>query len=415
MLHERSLAGWVTTPRTHVRRRRLAEHRMRCILTVNFSPWSRYSGGGQRSTHNLARALARRGHDVTVVYTKPPWERVQLPAALPYAVRWASLPALRSRSGAWLRPASTLFVAREVKRLLSPGCVVHGNGEEAALVPGLRGSTRFGFVMTPRYPELPRPFKTGAARSSRLLRTALAITHGKYVLLGRALAGADRICPTSAFASELVARAYPFDPASVRVIPNGISDEFLQPTAARPSTGTEPFAIYFGRLAREKGVHVLLDAIARAGSLPIRFVLAGRGPELERLRARARDLQHVRFETWLDARELAALVQRASFAVLPSLEESFGNTMAEAMALGVPVIATTAGSIPELIEHEATGLLVPPGDAPALAAAIARLASDASLRGRLGAAARTRAGALSWDAVAARFEDVYAEAIRVKI
>ena len=56
---------------------------MRCLLTVNFSPWSRYSGGGQRSTHNLARALAQRGHDVSVVYTKPPWEQVQLPAALP--------------------------------------------------------------------------------------------------------------------------------------------------------------------------------------------------------------------------------------------------------------------------------------------------------------------------------------------
>src|SRR5262245_15559702 len=109
---------------------------MRCILTVNFSPWSRYSGGGQRSTHNLACALAQRGHDVSVVYTKPPWEAVQLPAALPYQPLWAALPAFRSRSGALLRPLTSLSVARQVERLARHGAelVVHGNGEEAALI-----------------------------------------------------------------------------------------------------------------------------------------------------------------------------------------------------------------------------------------------------------------------------------------
>lgn len=395
---------------------------MRCILTVNFSPWSRYSGGGQRSTHNLARALARRGHAVQVVYTKPPWEQVPLPDALPYEVVWATLPALRSRSSALLRSTTPWFVARAVDRLLRRGgaAVVHGNGEEAAYVPELRANPQhrqFGFVVTPRYPALPAAFENGEARRSAAVRALLSVTHTKYVLLGRALAGADFVCPTSRFAAALVQRAYALDPQKLRVIPNGISDEFLKSKLAREAHDAPvqvPFAIYFGRLAREKGVHTLLDALASAGPEPETFVFAGRGPELERLRQRARTLglaHRVRFMTWLDAKALADLVRKASFAVLPSLEESFGNTMAEAMALAVPVISTTAGSIPELIENNRTGVLVPPGSAPALSIAIRSLAHDAPRRRELGLAAQAKVRTeFSWDAVAARFEGVYTAA-----
>jgi glycosyltransferase involved in cell wall biosynthesis len=131
---------------------------------------------------------------------------------------------------------------------------------------------------------------------------------------------------------------------------------------------------------------------------------------LASLQARVRQLQlerRVHFVTWLDAPQLAALVRRASFAVLPSLEESFGNTMAEALALGVPVISTTAGSIPEVVEHGRTGLLVPVGDAVALGGAIRALSGDAELRRKLGEAGRVEVrGRLGWDATAAAFERV---------
>lgn len=357
-----------------------------------------------------------------VVYTKPPWEQVPLPDALPYEVIWAALPAIRSRSSALLRPTTPWFVAGRIERLLRRGgpAVVHGNGEEAALIGELRqkkSSPKFGFVMTPRYPALPAVFERGVVQRSAAVRALASLTHTKYVLLGRALAGADFVCPTSRFASELVQRAYALDGQQLRVIPNGVSDEFLKaaPRDGGDGVGQVPFAIYFGRLAREKGVHVLLDALANAGPEPETFVFAGRGPELERLRARARTLglaHRVRFMTWLDAKALADLVRKASFAVLPSLEESFGNTMAEAMALAVPVISTTAGSIPELIENNKTGVLVQPGSAAALSIAIRSLANDAARRRDLGLAAQAKVRAeYSWDAVAARFESVYGAAI----
>jgi glycosyltransferase involved in cell wall biosynthesis len=399
--------------------------RMRCVLTVNYSPWSRYSGGGQRSTHNLARALSARGHQVCVVYTKPPWERLQLPAALPYEVAWATLPALRTSAHVWLRPASAFFVAQQVHRVLggASAAIVHGNGEEAALVPELRRryhAGRFGFVMTPRYPWLPNAPREADAQQPWLRRTLPRALQFKFRLLGAALQGADRVCPTSRFAANLVERAYGLSAGAQCVIPNGVSDEFLrapQPDARawqapwEDGAATANFAVYFGRIAREKGVHAILDALRGSFAEPAHFVFAGRGPELAALQARVRQLKlesRVHFVTWLDAAQLAALVRRASFAVLPSFEESFGNTMAEAMALAVPVISTTAGSIPELIEHGRTGLLVPPGDSAALGTAMRALANDAAQRRRLGEAGRAYVHEhLRWDVTAAAFERVY--------
>jgi glycosyltransferase involved in cell wall biosynthesis len=406
---------------------------MRCVLTTNYSPWSRYSGGGQRSTHNLARALAGRGHSVCVVYTKAPWERVPLPAALPYEVVWATLPALRASSRNWLRPLTAWFVAQQVQRALgdAAAAVVHGNGEEAALIPELRRrepARHFGFVMTPRYPWLPNAPRQAGSQVSWLRRTLPRAVQFKFRLLGAALLGADRVCPTSRFAANLVERAYGLPADAQCVIPNGVSDEFLREPAADeawrapwqdpdPSAAApESFAVYFGRIAREKGVNAILDALVVAGAAPAHFVFAGRGPELASLQARVRQLQlerRVHFVTWLDAPQLAALVRHASFAVLPSLEESFGNTMAEALALGVPVISTNAGSIPEIVEHGRTGLLVPVGDAVALGAAIKALAGDAALRRKLGEAGRAEVrGRLGWDATAAAFERVYEECVR---
>lgn len=393
---------------------------MRCILTVNYSPWSSYSGGGQRSTHNLACALARRGHRVTVVFTKRPWERVQLPADLPYDVVWATM--------ALARRTTPFFVAKEARRLINATdsampVIVHGNGEESALIGELkrRASTRrFGFVVTPRYPNFPSVLQHDVTEQSPLALALMTVAQTKYAWLGRALRNADWICPTSRSAADMVQRAYGLDRARMTVVPNGISEEFLRTpnddsitldAGLRDFVARGDFAIYFGRIVREKGVHTLIEALAHPAASKLRVVFAGRGPALDEIQARAHSLgigDRVLFSTWLDAKQLSSLVRRASFAVLPSLEESFGNTMAESMALSVPVISTTAGSIPELITHERTGVLVAPEDHEALARAMASLADNAEQRARLGAAGRTHVERnLTWDASAAAFETIY--------
>jgi glycosyltransferase involved in cell wall biosynthesis len=104
--------------------------------------------------------------------------------------------------------------------------------------------------------------------------------------------------------------------------------------------------------------------------------------------------------------EVAALYAAADAFVLPSLKEPYGTVYGEAMAFGLPVVGWRAGNLPYLADHEREGLLVAPGDLAGLAAALRRLADDAALRARLGAAAKQRAlGRPTWDQVAALFFD----------
>lgn len=387
---------------------------MRVILTVNFSPWSPYSGGGQRSTHNLATALAGRGHEVTVVYTRPPWEHFDVPRDLPYAIEWAGLPSLRSRSGAPLRPLTAITVARTVARLLHArgdgALAVHGNGEEAALVPRLRAGSRFAFIVTPRYPSFPSGMRDGTWRH-RISGLRHWVRGTKYAALGMALRGADRFCPTSQSSADEVARVYGLDPSRGRVVPNGISPAFFE--VDRTADASDGPLLFFGRMAKEKGVGTLVEALGRLGELAPPTVMIGRGPMIDPVRRRLAELglsQRVQLVPWLDASDLAQRVAGASLVVLPSLEESFGNAMAEAMACGAPLVSTRAGSIPEVVGD--AGVLVPPEDPAALADAIARLRADTKLRARLGEAGRARAAErYSWPAVADRFVAIYQEVL----
>jgi 2-deoxystreptamine N-acetyl-D-glucosaminyltransferase/2-deoxystreptamine glucosyltransferase len=96
--------------------------------------------------------------------------------------------------------------------------------------------------------------------------------------------------------------------------------------------------------------------------------------------------------------------------VLPSAYEEMGSVLVEAMAAGLPVVASAVGGIPEVVQDGVTGLLVPPGDADALAAALDRLVADPALRARLAAGARAHARRYAWPELAARVAAVYAAA-----
>jgi glycosyltransferase involved in cell wall biosynthesis len=158
------------------------------------------------------------------------------------------------------------------------------------------------------------------------------------------------------------------------------------------------YALIVARLAPEKGVDVAIDACRIAG-FPL--VIAGDGPERATLGARA-EAGDVRFVGHVGAEELARLRAGAAVALAPSRSgETFGLAVAEAMAAGLPVIASRVGAFPELVDPEA---LVPAGDAEALAQAIACLAGDRSA----GERARERVGALcAPDVVAAQLARLY--------
>jgi glycosyltransferase involved in cell wall biosynthesis/predicted metal-dependent phosphoesterase TrpH len=179
---------------------------------------------------------------------------------------------------------------------------------------------------------------------------------------------------------------------------------------AGPGAGPPPQGaidvLYSGRITREKGADLLADAflLARAREPRLRLVLAGGGPEQERLRERVGDA--ATFLGWLAGAELANAYASADLFLFPSATDTFGQVILEAQASGLPVIAVAEGGPLSLIEDRVTGLLCP-ADAPALADALLELASSPLLRERLSRAALASVRQRTWERALERLAEGY--------
>jgi glycosyltransferase involved in cell wall biosynthesis len=171
----------------------------------------------------------------------------------------------------------------------------------------------------------------------------------------------------------------------------------IEPVGRALNIGDELMVLAVGRLSSEKGHRDLLHAVAllnKTADLPaFRVVLAGDGPEREPLLRLAAELGVERRLVMVGHQaNVQPYYALATMLVLPSHTEGSPNVALEAMAAGLPVAATSVGGVPEILQHERTGLLVPPRDPAALAGAIRRLLQDERLRRTLGEAGRIRAG-----------------------
>ena len=201
-----------------------------------------------------------------------------------------------------------------------------------------------------------------------------------------------------------------FDARSFDVVHYGIAAGTEPPPPPR-----QPRLVCVGRLVPIKGHETLLRAFAEAR----RFVpglelgLAGEGPLRTRLEELSRELDlepHVRFLGRVSP--IAPAYERAALVVVPSLGEGFGMTALEAAERGRAVIASDIGGLREIVEDRRTGLLVPPGDPDAFAAAIVELAANGALASEMGRAARERAlREFSLDRCADRIDALYRSAL----
>ena len=193
------------------------------------------------------------------------------------------------------------------------------------------------------------------------------------------------------------------DPARLRLVPYRVDTDFF---ATSPTGGQldrpAPIAVSVGRFVPQKGYLELLDAVVAVPEL--RLVLAGGGPLEEQLRARVSALgvgERVQVRGWISREQQHALLRDADIYLQPSapnLGEWMPRTILEAMAVGLPILATDIGGIPDVVIDGEVGLLVPPSDCSALAAALLRLTADGDLRSQLGGRARERAlREFSWD------------------
>lgn len=208
-------------------------------------------------------------------------------------------------------------------------------------------------------------------------------------------------------------------PAKVRVIHNGIDFDRVRPSSTEAPARVRAelagrgarIVLMAARLHPEKGYDTLLEALpALCRHLPDLTVwVAGGGPLEAGYRARASTLglsERVRFLGF--RHDLPDLISAADVLVLPSLAEAFGLVAAEALYLGVPVVASRVGGIPEIVDDGVDGLLVPPGDANALSAALLRVLADESLCSRLRGAGREKVAArFSFETMVRRYEAEY--------
>ncbi len=279
--------------------------------------------------------------------------------------------------------------------------------------------------------------------------TVLHLHWGWLTLLDRAivdrrLRAASLVLACSDALTAAVREAYPRHADRCHTIYNGVDvARFDAPAAAHGDRDDDPRLLFIGRIAPDKGVHVLLEAFERLlerhptarldivggpAILPREMALEiNDDPLVKSLRpfyaerdvagsymAHLRSMLsptaagRVRFLGPVAHAEIPTHLRRADVVVNSAIEEAFGMPVAEAMAARRPVVASRVGGLPELVEDGVSGLLVRPNDAQALAAALGRLLDDPGLRTAMGAAGRRRAeDRFDWERIAVRAEQLY--------
>jgi len=231
-----------------------------------------------------------------------------------------------------------------------------------------------------------------------------------------ALRASDQVVAISSATAREITNLVPL---SVRVIPYTVGFPEAAPGESLPRADDTFVILFVGSLVERKGVRYLIDALPLLPAhLPAKLVIIGDGAERSRLEAqvRQRGLEHrVEVRGRVAEQELRRAYAGASVLVLPAIVDARGDTeglgvvLLEAMSYGVPVIGSDLGGITDIVIDGETGLLVPPQDSAALAAALERLATDRGLARRLGEAGGSHVRRhFSWPAIIAQWEECYA-------
>jgi glycosyltransferase involved in cell wall biosynthesis len=351
-----------------------------CLVIANFWPgW----GGAERQCGLLARTLARLGYEVAILTRGrrglPREEKIEGVSVRRTAAFGPGT--LRSlvwtlTATAWLRRQGRRFQIAQCYQLLSPshvGILAHRSGGHATIMrPACSGP--FGDIAEVRRLPLTNIRK-------RLLRRADA-----FVTL------------TEDIETELV--EFGLGGVPFHRIPNGVDAALFSPVspgeqaALRAALGLPTDRVlcaFVGRLTRQKNPNLLLEAWSRCERSQAHLVFVGDGPLRADLEQRNSRLPSARRASFTGAvQEITSFVRAMDLLVLPSQAEGISNSMLEAMACGLPVVATDVGGARDVLGDDGkAGLVVPVGSSAALAEAITALADSPALRREIGAAART--------------------------
>jgi glycosyltransferase involved in cell wall biosynthesis len=394
-----------------------------------------HCGGQGVYTRYLARDLARLGHHVEVFSGQPypelddPGQLVRVPSLdlyrpeNPFRVPWPW--EFRSRidvaefaimCGAGF-PEPYTFSLR-VRRLLGDRRrdfdLIHDN---QCLGTGLTRMVDDGWpvLATLHHPiTVDRDLDLAHTRS-RWRRFTLRRWYGFLGMQGRVARQIPRLVTVSESSKRDIVARMGVDPSRLHVVPVGVDPEVFAPRPAVPRVRGRLMTTASADVPM-KGLAPLLEALAkvRTEREDAHLVVIGKPKGKSRIPALLDRLAltgAVEFVHGVSTERIVELYAEAEVAVVPSLYEGFSLPAVEAMACGVPVVATTGGALPEVLGRDGeSALTVPPGDPSALAAALLRALGNAGLRARIGAAGRARAlDRFTWRATAERTVDQYRE------
>jgi glycosyltransferase involved in cell wall biosynthesis len=350
-------------------------------------------GGVEVLSYHLLKELRRRGHDVLVVTGR---EQSDASGAQTFdgldLVRLDFEQAVSSRNLIVLRNVKTA-VAELVSRFRPD--ILHLNDALLSSFLFLRGGATGNL---PRVLTLHSPIRPA----------------GKDGLQAHLAADADRIVTVSQAQYDDAAATMPALRGKMSMIPNALPWPDLQPTELAL---TPPVLLCIGRMRTDKGFDLAIRMFARLRERGViaKFVAAGDGPEKGRLEALARGLglaDHIDFPGWVAPDRVLSMINTSTVVVMPSRwPEPFGLVALQAAQMGRPVVACRVGGLPEVVDHERTGLLVVADDEQAMADTIESLLSDVSSVKRMGERARQRArDKFDFATLVDAYEKLYAEA-----
>jgi glycosyltransferase involved in cell wall biosynthesis len=368
------------------------------LLLIN-SEYPPIGGGAANASANIARLLAQRGHKVlllTARYGDLPREETLAGVDI---VRVPSLRRRKDRSSA-LEQISFIFSAsflvlslpRHFKADATLAFFGLPSGAVALLLKKLH---RVPYVISLRGGDVPgfRPYdfrlyhKISAPLLRLIWKNANSIVANSQGLRQLALAFDSRY--------------------DIPIIPNGVDAEQF---AVSNGSWSPPRILSVGRVVHQKGFDLGLRALAQLKELQWEWTIGGDGPQMQRLRAMAQEAglrDRIHFAGWLPASQLRERYTSANLFLFPSRQEGMPNAVLEAMASGLPVVATKISGNEELVIDGKTGALVPAENVDALREALRLLLVDAQKCERMGRAARQRVEeSFTWTRVADQYEKI---------
>jgi glycosyltransferase involved in cell wall biosynthesis len=361
--------------------------------------WPPDVGGPASHAPELAAFLLGRGHQVEVCITA-----AAAPARQPYPVRWVSrrLP----------RGVRHVAVALEIARRARSADIVYATsmlGRAAAASAVARRPLVVKLVADEAYERAKRLGLYDGTLDEFQRRDGGLAVRALRALRNLALRRVDRlVCPSDYLARLAV--SWGVSPDRVDVLPNPapLIPELRPREELRRELGIEgPTLAFAGRLTRQKALELAFAAVARCDR--VHLLVAGDGPDRARLEQLAGSLGvdgRIRFLGPTDRLGVLELFRAADACLLSSAWENFPHAVVEALAVGAPVIATAAGGVAEIVHDGENGLLVPPGDVAALAAAVRRFFEEPALARSLGEAAPGSVAHLEAAAIFTRLESL---------